>query len=475
MKFLFPAVLFFCLPTVFAQNTKSVNRLPSKAQLAWHDMEYYWFTHFGPNTFTGKEWGHGNEKEEVFNPSQLDCRQWCKVAKAAGAKGIIITAKHHDGFCLWPSKYSTHTIRESKWRNGKGDVLKELSQACKEYGLKFGVYLSPWDRNHPDYGTEKYNDVFVKMMQEIFIGYGPIWEFWWDGANGEGPNGKKQVYNFRRFENFVKKISPQTVVFSDIGPDCRWVGNENGVAGTTNWNYLDTAGFKRGEGSPTNDTLNTGNRFGKSWIPAECDVSIRPGWFYHREEDEKVKTPASLFKLYLQSVGRGANLLLNVPPDERGLINENDAASALAFKQLLQKNFAINIFKNASGYYLQRGILKKLTALSDGNKNSTQLMEGIENYSAGINIKTNKKINCIVLKEQLNNGQHCASFKLLLFNDANKLVKQIEGTTIGHKRILTFAAVDINTIELTVLQQDGITAINEIEAYLIDESLIENK
>ena len=475
MKFLFPAVLFFCLPIVFAQNTKSVNRLPSKAQLAWHDMEYYWFTHFGPNTFTGKEWGHGNEKEEVFNPSQLDCRQWCKVAKAAGAKGIIITAKHHDGFCLWPSKYSTHTIRESKWRNGKGDVLKELSQACKEYGLQFGVYLSPWDRNHPDYGTEKYNDVFIKMMREIFIGYGPIWEFWWDGANGEGPNGKKQVYNFKRFENFVKKISPQTVVFSDIGPDCRWVGNENGVAGITNWNYLDTAGFKRGEGGPTNDTLNTGNRFGKSWIPAECDVSIRPGWFYHPNEDEKVKTPESLFKLYLQSVGRGANLLLNVPPDERGLINENDAASALAFKHLLQKNFAINIFKNASGYYLQRGILKKLIALSDGNKNSTQLMEGIENYSAGINIKTNKKVNCIVLKEQLNNGQHCAQFKLMLFNKADQLVKIIDGTTIGRKRILTFPAVDINTIELTILQQDGVTAVSEIEAYLMDESLVEKK
>ena len=189
----------------------------------------------------------------------------------------------------------------------------------------------------------------------------------------------------------------------------------------------------------------------------------------------QVKTPESLFKLYLQSVGRGANLLLNVPPDERGLINENDAASALAFKHLLQKNFSINIFKNASGYYLQRGILKKLIALSDGNKNSTQLMEGIENYSAGINIKTNKKVNCIVLKEQLNNGQHCAQFKLMLFNKADQLVKIIDGTTIGRKRILTFPAVDINTIELTILQQDGVTAVSEIEAYLMDESLVEKK
>jgi alpha-L-fucosidase len=475
MKYLLYIVFIFCFTPVFAQQSIPNNRLPSKAQLAWHDMEYYWFTHFGPNTFTGKEWGHGDEKEAVFNPSQLDCRQWCRVAKAAGAKGIIITAKHHDGFCLWPSKFSTHTIRESKWRNGKGDVLKELSQACKEYGLKFGVYLSPWDRNHPDYGTEKYNDVFVNMMQEIFTNYGPIWEFWWDGANGEGPNGKKQVYDFRRFENYIKRISPQTVVFSDIGPHCRWVGNENGIAGITNWNYLDTAGFKRGEGSPSTDTLNVGNRFGKSWIPAECDVSIRPGWFYHKEEDGKVKTPASLFQLYLQSVGRGANLLLNVPPDERGLINENDAASAIAFNKLLHKNFAKNIFKNAASYYLQRGLLKKAVALTDGNVSTAQLIEGSEMYPAGVELQANQKVNCIVLKEQLNNGQHCVQFKLMLFNKADQLVKIIDGTTIGRKRILTFPAVEINTIELTILQQDGVTAVSEIEAYLIDENLIEHK
>ena len=475
MKFLLYTAIFFCFTQVTAQSVQLSKRLPSTAQLAWHDVEYYWFTHFGPNTFTGKEWGHGDEKEAVFNPTNLDCRQWCRIAKAAGAKGIIITAKHHDGFCLWPSKYSTHTSRESKWRNGKGDVLKELSQACKEYGLKFGVYLSPWDRNHPDYGSEKYNDVFVNMMQEIFTNYGPIWEFWWDGANGEGPNGKKQVYDFRRFENFIKKKSPQTVVFSDIGPNCRWVGNENGVAGTTNWNYLDTAGFKRGEGAPPTDTLQIGNRFGKSYIPAECDVSIRPGWFYHKEEDTKVKTAAILFQLYLQSVGRGANLLLNVPPDERGLINENDAAAAVAFNQLLQKNFSKNIFKNAAGYYLQRGLLKKVFALSDGNKNTCQLMEGTELYAAGVELKTNQKINCIVLKEQLKNGQHCAQFKLLLFNKADQLVKEIEGSTIGNKRILTFPAVDINTIELTILQQDGVTAVCEIAAYLIDENLIEHK
>mgnify|MGYP001220215861 FL=1 len=337
MKKLFVFVLLLSFLPVLAQQIRTP--LPTKYQLAWHEQEFYLYIHFGPNTFTDKEWGHGDEAAEVFNPSSFDCRQWCRVAKAAGAKAIIITAKHHDGFCLWPSKFSTHTVRESKWRNGKGDVLKDLSKACKEYGLRFGVYISPWDRNHPDYGTEKYNDVFVGMMKELFQNYGPIWELWWDGANGEGPNGKKQVYDWKRYRETVRKISPSTVIFSDVGPDIRWCGNENGIAGETNWNYLDTEGFEAGAKAPKQDILNTGNKDGKYWIPAECDVSIRPGWFYHKEEDSKVKTPEQLFQLYLKSVGRGANLLLNVPPDRRGLIHEKDSAAFAGFWEIRGKAF----------------------------------------------------------------------------------------------------------------------------------------
>ncbi len=283
-----------------AQRSTVILPLPSKMQLEWSTLDYYFFVHFGPNTFTNLEWGEGTEHEEIFNPTQLDCRQWCRIAKAAGAKGIIITAKHHDGFCLWPSAYSKHTVRESKWKNGKGDVLKELSNACKEYGLKMGIYLSPWDRNHPMYGTEEYNDVFINMMKEVVSEYGPLFVFWWDGANGEGPNGKKQIYDWHRFEQTLRTIAPNTPVFSDIGPDIRWVGNEKGIAGKTNWNLLDTAGFTRGEGSPHVDTLNKGNEIGGNWIPAECDVSIRPGWFYHAEEDDKVKSPKQLFDLYFK-------------------------------------------------------------------------------------------------------------------------------------------------------------------------------
>lgn len=446
---------------------------PTPQQLAWHEMEFYLFMHFGPNTFTNLEWGHGTEKEEIFNPTGLDCEQWCRIAKASGATGIIITAKHHDGFCLWPSKYSTHTVRESKWKNGKGDVLKELSAACKKYGLRFGVYISPWDRNHPDYGTEKYNDVFVNMMKELFTNYGPIWELWWDGANGEGPNGKKQVYDWKRFEKTVRELSPNTVVFSDIGPDVRWCGNESGIAGTTNWNTLDTAGFTRGAGAPSQDTLNTGNAHGKAWIPAECDVSIRPGWFWHENENSKVKPPEELFSLYLKSVGRGANLLLNVPPDRRGLIHENDSAALVGFRRLLEKSFAFNISRKGTGYFNPHNGARQVSGLNDGNPRTLETIVAPDRSSMGIEFADSQRINCVVLKEYLEKGQHARSFRLLLMNKKHELLREIKGTSIGRKRILTFPTTNVGLIGLAIVDQQGYTAITEIQAYLIDEKLLE--
>lgn len=454
----------FWYTAIFAQAKNIKGPLPSKQQLAWHNMEYYWFAHFGPNTFTGKEWGQGDEKEEIFNPEKLDCRQWCRLAKAAGAAGIIITAKHHDGFCLWPSKFSTHTVRESKWRNGKGDVVKELSDACKEYGLKFGVYISPWDRNHPLYGTDEYNDVFVNMMKELFTNYGPIWELWWDGANGEGPNGKKQVYDWKRYEKLIRELSPQTVIFSDIGPDCRWVGNESGFAGTTNWNYLDTTGFKRGEGGPPQDTLNSGNRFAKNWIPAECDVSIRPGWFYHKEEDDKVKSPAVLFDLYLKSVGRGANLLLNVPPDGNGLINSKDSIALMGFKQIRDDYFRNDLLKTAQINLLLPG--KKLPAmqLSDGDATSF-----VTKNKAGstILVKFAKPtvLNCIVLQEAIQFGQTIADFLITL--SAGKEQQEIKGTTIGKKRIITFREKKITQFSISFPGYSEQVLLSEVAAFLL--------
>ncbi len=458
MKFIFSFVLIALTIVCFGQKD---NPVPTLQQMKWHNSEFYLFTHFGPNTFTDKEWGHGDEPEDIFNPTDLDCRQWCRIAKQAGATGIIITAKHHDGFCLWPSKYSKHTVRESKWKNGKGDVLKELASACKEYGLSFSVYISPWDRNHPDYGTEKYNDVFVNMMKELFTNYGPITELWWDGANGEGPNGKKQVYDWKRFKEVVRKLSPNTVVFSDVGPDIRWVGNERGIAGTTNWNTLNIDGFTPGLGAPSTDTLNVGNKYGKHWIPAECDVSIRPGWFYHAEEDSKVKTSQQLFDLYLKSIGRGATLLLNVPPDRRGKFHANDSAALVEFKKLRAAAFKQNVLlNNPTG---------KTNLLTDGKTaTSMQLKQPL-----ALQLKKQTKINCIVLKEDIRIGQGISKFKVTVISSDGKTVYETTGTTIGRKRILTFPSVDATSIVVSIEESKGTFRVSEIEGYLIDETLIE--
>ncbi len=473
MRILKTVLIFIFAITSWFLQAQTMQPKPTKAQFAWHDMEFYLFMHFGPNTFTGLEWGHGNENVEVFNPTNLDCEQWCRIAKAAGAKAIIITAKHHDGFCLWPSKFSKHTVRESKWKDGKGDVLKELSAACKKFGLKFGVYISPWDRNHPDYGTAAYNDVFVNMMTEIFTNYGPIWELWWDGANGEGPNGKRQVYDWKRFEKTVRDLSPNTVVFSDIGPDIRWVGNEQGFAGKTNWNTLDTAGFRRGAGSPPMDTLNTGNIHGKNWIPGECDVSIRPGWFYHKAEDSKVKTPEQLFELYLKSVGRGANLLLNVPPDGRGLIHENDSAALVGFNKLKAESFKNNLAKEGKGYFQRYNANRVTRALNDDDLATGEMITLNNLQSIEIKFEKPEMINCIVLSEDLSAGQACAGFIAYLTNRKYKAVTAIKGTTIGRKKIITFPQTEVTSIIISIQGQKSSTLITEIEAYNIDERLIE--
>ena len=472
MRYLLPLCFFVSL-NCFSQTKTFTNPVPTKQQLAWHEMEFYLFAHFGPNTFTDKEWGEGTEPEDIFNPTNLDCRQWCRVAKAAGAKGIIITAKHHDGFCLWPSKYSTHTVRESKWKNGKGDVLKELSQACKEYGLKFGVYISPWDRNHPKYGTPEYNDVFVNMMKEIFTSYGPIWELWWDGANGEGPNGKKQVYDWDRFKKTVRQLSPNTVIFSDVGPDIRWCGNEKGIAGETNWNLLDTVGFTPGAGAPPVDTLNRGNVNGNVWIPAECDVSIRPGWFYHKEEDEKVKTPEELFQLYLKSVGRGANLLLNVPPDRTGRINAKDSTALVGFKKLREKSFKNNISKSGSVYAISGSGARQLRHLNDGKASTLESITPPETNYVEVLFKKPQWINCIIIKENLMGGQSCEAFSLALMEKINESPTAIKSTTIGNKRIITFPKLHVSLLLITIDSQKKATSLTETETYLIPENLIE--
>lgn len=415
MKFRLPVILaiFFaasCSPQVYGP-------VPSAQQLEWADMEYYMFCHFGPNTFTDKEWGDGSENPDVFAPSALDCDQWVSVAKAAGMKGIVITAKHHDGFCLWPSAFSTHTVAASSWRDGKGDVLKELSDACKAQGLKFGIYISPWDRNHPAYGTEEYNAVFAGTIREAHEKYGPVFEQWFDGACKPAPGRPLMPYDWKLFNSTVAEVSPDAVIFSDVGPGCRWVGNENGYASETNWCRLDVEGFTPGAGAPPRDTLACGNVHGSSWIPAEVDVSIRPGWFYSPSTDDKVKTVDELMEIWFASVGRGANLILNVPPDREGCIHPADSTRLMAFKE-------------ARDAYFTRG-------------------EGAK---------------CVVIREDIRFGQRIKAF-VVEAKENGEWVKVAEGTTVGHKRIVRFPQRNTFRIRVRVTDSYGKPRLKPIEVY----------
>lgn len=449
--------------TVFSQSIKPVLPLPSRQQLKWHEKEFYLFIHFGPNTFTDKEWGEGTEDPSVFNPTALDCEQWARIAKKAGAKGIILTAKHHDGFCLWPSKFSRHTVRESKWKNGKGDVMKALSEACKKTGIEMGVYISPWDRNHPQYGTPAYNDVYLSSMKELLTNYGKFFELWWDGANGEGPNGKKQQYDFHRFEDSAFSWQPQLVIFSDIGPGVRWCGNEKGIINSTNWNLLDTAGFKRGLGAPPEDTLNRGNMWGKNWIPAEADVSIRPGWFYHEKEDAKVKSPEKLFDLYLRSVGNGGNLLLNVPPDRTGRINAVDSAALMGFRKLRNAAFSNDLL---SGAKISNGGTKNINALLDHNINTCWVSPQQENTELVITLPKPARINTVVLEEMIAYGQRVVDFSIEAF-DGSAFKTVYNGTTIGRKKIASFNEQETGRLRITIRQSKAAPVLRGISAYRI--------
>jgi alpha-L-fucosidase len=458
-KVIYTSLVLLFNQMIFAQK----QALPSKRQLNWQKLHYYAFTHFGPNTFTDLEWGKGTETEDIFNPTNLDCEQWVKTFKNAGMQGVIITAKHHDGFCLWPSKYSKHTVMQSKWKAGKGDVLRELADACKKFGLKFGVYLSPWDRNHPDYGTEKYNQVFVNMLTEVLSNYGPIFEVWFDGANGEGPNGKKQVYDFELFNNTVRKLQPNAVIFSDVGPDIRWVGNERGEAGETNWNTINNQGWHAGMAG-IEKQLNEGHENGFAYQPTEIDVSIRPGWFYHANENQKVKSADELMAIYLKSVGRNGNLLLNVPPDMNGQITSFDSLALLNFKEkraelfankikILPENILINSLKTKDGNVIFDG--DNSTFLN--TKNNSKSIEIIVNLDKNIPIKG------LLLREYLPKGQHINYFEIKAFE--NKNWKDItKGTTIGNRRILSFNALRASKLKIII---KGFEApnISEIEIF----------
>jgi len=444
---------------------KAANIVPSPRQLRWQQLELTAFFHFGVNTFTGREWGTGKEDPKIFNPTELDARQWVRVAKEAGIKQVILTAKHHDGFCLWPTKTTTHSVASSPWKNGKGDVVKEVANACKEYGIGFGIYLSPWDMNAALYGTDAYNDFFISQLTELLTQYGRVDEVWFDGANGEGPNGKKQVYDFGRWYKHIRQLQPSATI-AIMGPDVRWVGTETGYGRQQEWsvvpaNNLDPAAVAsnsqqgiafKPQGDMRGDDLGSrekiGNAKGLVWYPAETDVSIRPGWFYHEAEDAKVKTSHKLLDIYFHSVGRNGVLLLNIPPDKRGLIHDSDIAALRQWKQLRDGIFKTNL---AKGAVIKSANGNNTKAILDSNNATHFTSMGKDNTPViDLKLKSAQTFNVLLLQENIRKGQRIEKF-VLEYLDSGQWKTATEGTTVGYKRLLRFNTITTDKVRLRIL------------------------
>ena len=446
------------------QKIDMASRLvPTKQQLEWQKMELTAFLHFGINTFTGREWGDGKEDPALFNPTELDAEQWVRTLKDAGFKMVIITAKHHDGFCLWPTKTTKHSVESSPWKDGKGDVVKELRQACDKYGMKFGVYLSPWDRNAECYGdSPAYNKFFIEQLTELLTNYGEVHEVWFDGANGEGPNGKKQVYDWDAFYSTIRTLQPNAVT-AIMGDDVRWVGNEKGIGRETEWSATVLTPGVYARATENNKALGVHGKAedlgGRDilikakelfWYPSEVDVSIRPGWFYHNDQDSKVKSLKHLTDIYFQSVGYNSVLLLNIPPDTRGLISDADVDRLKEFKAYLDDVFADN-------------------KVIDGNK----LWKAAQGEQKEYTLKENSEVNVIMLQEDISKGQRVEGIDIEVFVNG-QWNKVAEGTTVGYKRMFRFPVVKGEKLRITLTASRNRANICNVAAYyaepLFDET-----
>lgn len=428
--------------------------VPSPQQLEWQQMELTAFLHFGINTFTDREWGDGKEDPALFNPTDLDAEQWVRTLKEAGFKMVLLTAKHHDGFCLWPTKTTKHSVASSPWKDGKGDVVKELRDACTKYDMKFGVYLSPWDRNAECYGdSPRYNEFFIEQLTELLTNYGEVHEVWFDGANGEGPNGKKQVYDWDAFYKTIQRLQPKAVM-AIMGDDVRWVGNERGLGRETEWSatVLAPGIYARSEASNKrlgvySQAKDLGSREMLKnatelfWYPSEVDVSIRPGWFWHENENGKVKSLKHLADIYFQSVGYNSVLLLNIPPDRRGHIHEADVARLKEFAAYRQQAFADNRVKKG----------QKMWDAASGDQRVYKL-------------KPSSKVNVVLLQEDIARGQRVESFRV-----EGRVGGQWqllgEGTTVGYKRMLRFPEVEAEALRITIGSSRLEAHISNVAAY----------
>lgn len=470
---------------VFGRATaapKPYGATPSSRQLAWGEMEFYNFLHFTVDTFTDKEWGYGDESPAVFNPTAFDADAIVELLKSAGSTGVILTCKHHDGFCLWPTKTTEHSIKHSPYKNGKGDIVREVSEAARRHGLKFGVYVSPWDRNQATYGTPQYIPIYREQIRELLTGYGPIFEIWHDGANGGtgyygGANEKRIIdkqhyYQWPETWAMERKLQPNAVIFSDVGPDVRWVGNEKGIAGETCWaTYTPVApdGGPAAPGDVDAKASTTGTRNGKYWMPAECDVSIRPGWFWHEKENNKVKTPAELMTLYYESVGRGASFLLNVPPDRRGLFYETDAQSLRSFGKMLRSTFQNDLARGSKVKASNvRGNDRAFGEdhLIDGHRATYWATDdAVTTPDVTLELPREMRFNVVRVREHTPLGQRVGAFAVDVWKDG-AWSSFATGTSVGICRILrSDQAVTTKRVRLRITDAAACPAISEFALF----------
>jgi alpha-L-fucosidase len=481
-------VLQFSSALLFGQQyaPQPIQPTPSARQHAWQEREFIGFVHVSINTYTDQEWGFGNEPPHLFNPSEFNADSVVGMLASAGMKEVILTAKHHSGFCLWPSKWTEYSVKNSPWKSGRGDMVREFSEACRKFGIAFGVYLSPWDRNHKEYGRHEYVDYYFNQLRELLTDYGEIAEVWFDGANGGdgfygGAREKRIIdrhayYPWQKIWKLVRELQPNAVIFSDVGPDVRWVGNENGFADETNWSPYSPVGEKNDDatvGYVRAEEATHGHRDGLRWIPAECDVSIRPGWFYHAREDSLVKSLAKLFELYLKSAGRNGVLLLNIPLDRSGLLPSNDTRSLLEFARLRKSVFAHDLAQgsNAIASNVRGGIPEFAAAnVVDGNAQTWWASDdSVTTAWIEVRLPSPSILDCVELQEPTVFGQRIESFSVERWTGAT-WDTIAHGTTVGYKRLVQFPPQTTDRMRIRIERSKACPVISSISIYLVGGS-----